>query len=99
MRDGINPPLRWCRPMTARQDIAYLRQRAADARSLAFSAVEQHVAEVHECFARLYLARALQLEAMDGALVAGEADPVDRLPFHPDWNSTGRSFGDDRADR
>jgi hypothetical protein len=83
--------------MTVTKDIAYLRQRAADARSLAFSAVEQHVAEVHECFARLYLARALQLEVMAGARLANQADRTDRSLFHPDWNSTGCSAKDDRA--
>ena len=83
-----------CRPMTVSRDIAYLRQRAADARSLAFSAVEQQVAEVHECFARLYLARARQLEVMAGALFAKEADRADRSMFHPDWHSMGCSFED-----
>ena len=86
-----------CRPMTVGQDIAYLRQRAANARSLAFGAAEQRVAEVHECFARLYLARALHLEVLAGALLAKETDRGDGPLFHPDWNSTGCSSEDDRV--
>ena len=79
---------RWVSHVDA-QDIAYFRQRAADATRLAYGAAEQRVAAVHECFARLYLERALQLEHISGASSPGAVDPAAVFLFHSDWTSTG----------
>lgn len=71
------------------QDIAYFRQRAADATRLAYGAAEQRVAAVHQCFARLYLERVLQLEHFSGASSSGAVDPATAFLFHSDWTSSG----------
>jgi hypothetical protein len=76
---------RWVSQVDA-QDIAYFRQRAADATRLAFGAAEQRVAAVHENFARLYLERAIQHEHIGGASSPGAVDPA---LFHSDWTSAG----------